>query len=111
MTCLISAIRVSVTPDLDKIVQRFLRKPSRITLATILGVYRAVMRLSSIAGALDEAIDCSERQTDTHHGGEIDESTQDSTDGRCLMKKLVISPLQQVCQIAARPCHFYVGIP
>lgn len=87
-----------------------------MTLATVLGVYRAVMRLSSIAGALEEAIDGSNKHTCTqpsisYHGGENDESTQDSTDGRFLIKKLVISPLQQVCQIAVRPCRFYLGIP
>ncbi|CAM9431775.1 unnamed protein product, partial [Ascophyllum nodosum] len=72
-------------PDLDKIVQRFLRKPVRVTLATLLGVYRAVMRLASVAAALSGAIDGS----NTH-----DKSTED-LDGSLLLRKFYVSPLQQ----------------
>ncbi|CAN0141859.1 unnamed protein product, partial [Discosporangium mesarthrocarpum] len=42
--------------DLDKVAQRFSRKPVRSSLATLLGVYRAVMRLTSIVDALQEAV-------------------------------------------------------
>ncbi|CAM9231946.1 unnamed protein product, partial [Pylaiella littoralis] len=71
-------------PDLDKIMQRFLRTPIRATLATLLGVYRAVMRLSSIAGALDDAIEGS------------DEDGNDRESGPLLLRKRIISPLQKV---------------
>lgn len=64
--------------------QRFLRTPIRATLATLLGVYRAVMRLSSIAGALDDAIEGS------------DEDGNDRESGPLLLRKRIISPLQKV---------------
>lgn len=75
----------SVFPDLDKTMQRFLRKPMRVTLATLLGVYRAVMRLSSIARALEDAFG------DSHQDGTEAES------GPALLRKRIIAPLQQVC--------------
>ena len=97
---------VSVSPDLDKIVQRFLRKPVRVTLATLLGVYRAVMRLASVAAALSGAIDGSnthvnnadDRPSTSDRVGE-DKSTED-LDGSLLLRKFYVSPLQQVCIIA-----------
>lgn len=71
-------------PDLDKIMQRFLRKPVRATLGTLLGVYRAVMRLSSIADALEDAFgDCSQDGTE-------------AKSGPVLLRKRIIAPLQQV---------------
>ncbi len=69
--------------DLDKTMQRFLRKPMRVTLATLLGVYRAVMRLSSIAGALENAYDDSNQD-------------QDKDGGPQLLRQRLILPLQQV---------------
>lgn len=85
--------------DVDKIMQRFLRKkPVRVTLATLLGVYRAVMRLSSIADALDDAIeeadDHAKEAGETAH--EADTKTTDSQHGGLLMREFLISPLQQV---------------
>ena len=79
--------------------QRFLRKkPVRVTLATLLGVYRAVMRLSSIADALDDAIeeadDHAKEAGETAH--EADTKTTNSQHGGLLMRELLISPLQQV---------------
>eukprot|EP00752_Nemacystus_decipiens_P008019 g7166.t1 len=70
-------------PDLDKTMHRFLRKPVKVTLATLLGVYRAVMRLSSIARALEDA---------------FGESHQDGTEvesGPVLLRKRIIAPLQE----------------
>lgn len=64
--------------------QRFLRKPMRVTLATLLGVYRAVMRLSSIAGAMDDAIE------------DANEDGNEAESGPLLLRKRIISPLQQV---------------
>ena len=72
--------------DLDKTMQRFLRKPMRVTLATLLGVYRAVMRLSSIAGALKTAFACSSE----------DQNVTEEESGPQLLRKHLISPLQQV---------------
>lgn len=80
--------------------QRFLRKPVRVTLATLLGVYKGVMRLSSIADALNDAI---EEADDDDHAKEAEGTPQeadtkatDSQDGGQLMRELLISPLQQV---------------
>eukprot|EP00903_Cladosiphon_okamuranus_P008571 g8222.t1 len=67
-------------PDLDKIMQRFLRKPVKVTLSTLLGVYRAVMRLSSIAGALEDA---------------FGDSRQEAERGAVLLRKRMIVPLRQ----------------
>lgn len=64
--------------------QRFLRTPVRATLATLLGVYRAVMQLSSIAGALDDAIEDS------------DQVVSETESGPLLLRKRIISPLQKV---------------
>lgn len=78
--------------------QRFLRKPVRVTLATLLGVYRAVMRLSSIADALDDAIE--EADDSAKEAGETpqeaDSKATDSQRGGLLMRELLITPLQQV---------------
>ena len=78
--------------------QRFLRNRARVTLATLLGVYRAVMRLSSIADALDDAIkdadDHANEAGETAH--EADTKTTDSQHGGLLIRELLISPLQQV---------------
>lgn len=92
--------------------QRFLRKAVKVNLATLLGVYRAVMRLSSVADALDDAIE------NTRDGkNEAEEPGQDrnvqsenvelpntgnnttggeTLNGRLLMRKHLIGPLQQV---------------
>lgn len=75
---------MSVIPDLDKTMQRFLRKPVKVTLATLLGVYRAVMRLSSIAGALEDAFG------DSQQGGIEAES------GPVLLRTRIVVPLRQV---------------
>lgn len=72
--------------DLDKTMQRFLRKPLRVTLATLLGVYRAVMRLSSIAGALENAFEDSNQDQDG-----IEEKS-----GPQLLRQRLILPLRQV---------------
>lgn len=64
--------------------QRFLRKPpQRVTLATLLGVYRAVMRLSSIVGALDDAF-------------EDDAAGDKAESGPTLFRERTVSPLQKV---------------
>lgn len=72
-------------PDLDKTMQRFLRKPVRATLATLLGVYRAVMRLSSIARALEDAF------------GESHQDGNEAESGPALLRKRIVAPLHQVC--------------
>ena len=88
--------------------QRFLRMPVRVTLATLLGVYKGVMRLSSIADALNDAIEEADddhakesedtpqeagtKTTDSQNGGQL----MDSQNGGQLMRELLISPLQQV---------------
>lgn len=92
--------------------QRFLRKPVRVTLSTLLGVYRGVMRLSSVAGALDDAIekdpDNKNEAEDLVQGRNVQaekaerSNTGDSITGRenlsggLLMRKHLIGPLQQV---------------
>lgn len=64
--------------------QRFLRKPpQRVTLATLLGVYRAVMRLSSIVGALDDAF-------------EDDAAGDKAESGPALFRERIVSPLKKV---------------
>lgn len=68
--------------------QRFLRKPpQRVTLATLLGVYRAVMRLSSIVGALDDAF-------------EDDAAGDKAESGPTLFREHIVSPLQKVSYLA-----------
>lgn len=64
--------------------QRFLCKPVRATLATLLGVYRAVMRLSSIARALGDAF------------GDSNLDGTEAENGPVLLRKRIIAPLQQV---------------
>lgn len=76
--------RVSMYPDLDKTMQRFLRKPVRVTLATLLGVYRAVMRLSSIARALEDTF------------GVSSQAGAEAESGPVLLRKRIVAPLQQV---------------
>lgn len=92
--------------------QRFVRKAVKMTLATLLGVYRGVMRLSSVADALDNAI-----ENDNDAKNEAEEPVQDRTvqsenaerphignnitggetlNGGLLMRKHLIRPLQQV---------------
>ncbi|CAM9130489.1 unnamed protein product, partial [Hapterophycus canaliculatus] len=71
-------------PDLDKIMQRFLRQPMQSgTLSTLVAVYRAVMRLSAIADAMDDAIEAAAED------GNKEES------GPMLLRRRIISPLQQ----------------
>lgn len=65
--------------------QRFLRQPMQgVTLSTLVGVYRAVMRLSAIADAMDDTIE----------GGSEDVNEAES--GPVLLRSRIISPLQQV---------------
>jgi len=59
----------------------------RVTLATLLGVYRAVMRLSSIFGALENAFGDSNQDQ---------EGTEDKKSGPQLLRQRLISPLKQV---------------
>lgn len=80
----VERFRFSLFPDLDKTMQRFLRKPVRVTLATLLGVYRAVMRLSSIVRALEDAF------------GDPDQDPTETGSGPVLLRKRIIAPLQQV---------------
>lgn len=92
--------------------QRFLRKkPVRVTLATLLGVYRAVMRLSSIADALDDAIEeaddnAKEAGETAHEADTKDTKITDSQHGGLLMRELLILPLQQVS-----PSHLFADLP
>ncbi|CAM9865760.1 unnamed protein product [Ectocarpus sp. 4 AP-2014] len=70
-------------PDLERIMQRFLRKPpQRVSLATLLGVYRAVMRLSSIVGALGDAF-------------EDDAAGDKAESGPTLFRERIVSPLRK----------------
>lgn len=86
--------------------QRFLRKPVRVTLATLLGVYRAVMRLSSVTDALDDAIEKAPADTGeeekTRKG--VNGEAADDLSGGLLMRNLLITPLQQVCWCIKMPC-------
>lgn len=90
--------------------QRFLRKPVRVTLSTLLGVYRAVMRFSSIGDALNDAIkkgtsntgSPTEPQQDmdvrsgSPNSAETSSGNTEELDGRLLLRKLLISPLKKV---------------
>lgn len=97
-------------PDLDKIMQRFNRKPLRVNLTTLLGVYRAVMRLTSVRDALDEAIEqdgtdseggrtrtdgLKNEQTAHPHVG-ADTGVVELADGARLLRQFVVGPLQKV---------------
>lgn len=101
------------TPDLDKIMQRFVSKPVRVTLATLLGLYRAVMRLSAITDVLDDAI---EKKIGDLAEGQVNAKVIDAPlpkiserlssvediestgilSGGLLIRELLLSPLQQV---------------
>lgn len=94
--------------DLDKFAQQFLRKPARANLATLLGIYRAVMRLTSVAHALDEAIKDDRAEMDeaqaTETGAENEEAgkscqarrDEECLGGRELFSKRIILPLHKV---------------
>lgn len=74
-----------VSADLDKIMQRFLRQPFQgVTLSTLVRVYRAVMRLSAIADAMDDSIE------------PAGEDGNKAESGPVLLRRRIISPLQQV---------------
>ncbi|CAM9615807.1 unnamed protein product, partial [Scytosiphon promiscuus] len=71
-------------PDLDKIMQRFLRQPMQgVTLSTLVGIYRAVMRLSAIGDAMDRTIEAA------------NEDRTEAESGPALIRRRIITPLQQ----------------
>lgn len=80
-------------PDLEKITQRFLRKPVRVSLATLLGVYRAVMRLTSVTDALDEAIGSNRKERTEVEGASGAQVPED--EGGQLIRQKIITPLRE----------------
>lgn len=80
-----------MSPDLERIMQRFVRKPVRVSLSTLLGVYRAVMRLMSVTDALYDAIEDDGAEADESGYRQLSEEA-----GERLIRRRIIGPLQKV---------------
>lgn len=87
----------SIIPDLEKLAQRFLHKPVRVNLATLLGVYRAVMRLTSVTDALEEAIGENGEECTGAEGAPGAQVPEE--EGGQLIRKNIIAPLREVGQL------------
>lgn len=98
---------LSIILDLEKITQRFLRKPVRVSLATLLGVYRAVMRLTSVTDALDEAIGSNRKERTEVEGASGAQVPED--EGGQLIRQKIITPLREVGKLIDSMQRCYVA--